>query len=315
MPSITARICGICPVSHLLASAKACDAIMAVRIPETARQAARAGPLRAVRAVARAQLLPSLRARPAAGLRFRPGAPQRVRPDRRATRRWPATASRCASSGSRSSRDWPRSASIPRGSCPAASTRRSPPRCATAFWPGCPDARAIAETHAGVLQEHARPLPRRDRELRHRAHAVRRAGGRRRRPAAGTTAGCSSRTPDGNIVADGIRARDYAALHRRSVAARFLSESALLQAARLSRRVSTAWDRWRGFNVAERLRHAARRRANWPSSASASARVVAQLVSLPLRAPHRAAARRWRRSSCCWTIRRSSTRTCAPTPA
>ena len=36
MPSITARICGICPVSHLLASAKACDEIMAVRIPETA---------------------------------------------------------------------------------------------------------------------------------------------------------------------------------------------------------------------------------------------------------------------------------------
>jgi NAD-reducing hydrogenase large subunit len=36
MPSITARICGICPVSHLLASVKACDEIMAVRIPETA---------------------------------------------------------------------------------------------------------------------------------------------------------------------------------------------------------------------------------------------------------------------------------------
>ena len=36
MPSITARICGICPISHLLASAKACDAIMSVRIPETA---------------------------------------------------------------------------------------------------------------------------------------------------------------------------------------------------------------------------------------------------------------------------------------
>jgi NAD-reducing hydrogenase large subunit len=33
MPSITARICGICPVSHLLASAKACDAIMAVDLP------------------------------------------------------------------------------------------------------------------------------------------------------------------------------------------------------------------------------------------------------------------------------------------
>jgi NAD-reducing hydrogenase large subunit len=36
MPSITARICGICPVSHLLASAKACDDIMSVRIPEAA---------------------------------------------------------------------------------------------------------------------------------------------------------------------------------------------------------------------------------------------------------------------------------------
>jgi NAD-reducing hydrogenase large subunit len=36
MPSITSRICGICPVSHELASSKACDEIMAVRIPESA---------------------------------------------------------------------------------------------------------------------------------------------------------------------------------------------------------------------------------------------------------------------------------------
>lgn len=36
MPSLMARICGICPVSHLIASASACDALMAVRIPETA---------------------------------------------------------------------------------------------------------------------------------------------------------------------------------------------------------------------------------------------------------------------------------------
>jgi NAD-reducing hydrogenase large subunit len=36
MPSITERICGICPVSHLLASSKACDAIMSVGVPETA---------------------------------------------------------------------------------------------------------------------------------------------------------------------------------------------------------------------------------------------------------------------------------------
>src|SRR5208337_1712665 len=38
MPGITSRICGICPVSHELASAKACEAIMAVRIPHTAAQ-------------------------------------------------------------------------------------------------------------------------------------------------------------------------------------------------------------------------------------------------------------------------------------
>ena len=36
MPSLMARICGICPVSHLIASAKACDEILAVRIPENA---------------------------------------------------------------------------------------------------------------------------------------------------------------------------------------------------------------------------------------------------------------------------------------
>jgi NAD-reducing hydrogenase large subunit len=36
MPSLMARICGICPVSHLIASAKACDQLLAVRIPPTA---------------------------------------------------------------------------------------------------------------------------------------------------------------------------------------------------------------------------------------------------------------------------------------
>jgi NAD-reducing hydrogenase large subunit len=36
MPSLMARICGICPVSHLIASAKACDQILAVGIPPNA---------------------------------------------------------------------------------------------------------------------------------------------------------------------------------------------------------------------------------------------------------------------------------------
>ena len=38
MPSLTGRICGICPVSHLLASAKAGDAILAVQIPPAAEK-------------------------------------------------------------------------------------------------------------------------------------------------------------------------------------------------------------------------------------------------------------------------------------
>ncbi len=38
MPSLTARTCGICPVSHLLASAKAGDGVMGVRIPENAER-------------------------------------------------------------------------------------------------------------------------------------------------------------------------------------------------------------------------------------------------------------------------------------
>lgn len=36
MPSLMARTCGICPVSHLVAAAKACDALLAVRIPPAA---------------------------------------------------------------------------------------------------------------------------------------------------------------------------------------------------------------------------------------------------------------------------------------
>jgi len=38
MPVITSRVCGICPVSHMLASADAGDRILAVEVPETARQ-------------------------------------------------------------------------------------------------------------------------------------------------------------------------------------------------------------------------------------------------------------------------------------
>ncbi|HVT88331.1 MAG TPA: Ni/Fe hydrogenase subunit alpha [Tepidisphaeraceae bacterium] len=36
MPSLMARTCGICPVSHLMAAGKACDDLLAVKIPTTA---------------------------------------------------------------------------------------------------------------------------------------------------------------------------------------------------------------------------------------------------------------------------------------
>jgi NAD-reducing hydrogenase large subunit len=36
MPSLMARICGICPVSHLISSAKACDEILGVAVPPVA---------------------------------------------------------------------------------------------------------------------------------------------------------------------------------------------------------------------------------------------------------------------------------------
>jgi len=42
MPGLMARICGICPVSHLIASAKACEAIMSIEIPQTAAKLRRA---------------------------------------------------------------------------------------------------------------------------------------------------------------------------------------------------------------------------------------------------------------------------------
>lgn len=38
MPSLMARTCGICPVSHLMAASKACDQLLAVKIPLTAEK-------------------------------------------------------------------------------------------------------------------------------------------------------------------------------------------------------------------------------------------------------------------------------------
>ena len=83
MPGITARICGICPVSHLLASAKAGDAILGVSHPAHGRQAAPAHELGADGPEPRPLLFPPERAGLAHGHGQRPGQTQRHGADRK----------------------------------------------------------------------------------------------------------------------------------------------------------------------------------------------------------------------------------------
>ena len=207
MPSITARICGICPVSHLLASAKACDAIMAVRIPPDRRQAARAAALRPVRAVARAQLLPPLRARPAAGLRLRSGAPQRPRPDRgepgAGARRHRAAQVRPA--GHRGAGEGAHPSVVDRARRRQRAARR--PTCATASSPACPRPSAHRRPHAGASSRACSTgSPRRSR-----TSATRRpctpAWWTPTAACSSTTACCGSAMPTAQTVADRYAAR------------------------------------------------------------------------------------------------------------
>ena len=160
MPSIMARICGICPVSHLVASAKACDEILAVEPPPDRRRPAPGDEPRPDRAVERAELLPPLLARPAVRLRRRPGPAQPLRRRAGRTRSSPATGSACAGSASRSSSGSAASGSTRPGSCPAASTRRCRRRRATGSWPTIPEAIAAIERAIAWYTADARPVRR-----------------------------------------------------------------------------------------------------------------------------------------------------------
>ena len=118
MPSLMARICGICPVSHLMASAKACDALLAVRIPpDRAKAAAHVSIWRRL----------SSRMRSASFIFLRRICCSAWTPTRRkatcgefsnAIRNWLATESGCANSASRLSNGWAASEFIRHGSCP-----------------------------------------------------------------------------------------------------------------------------------------------------------------------------------------------------
>ena len=157
MPGITARICGICPVSHLLASAKAGDAIMAVNIPPAAdklRRLMNLGQLIQSHALSFFHL-----SAPDFLLGWdgrRPGQAQYLRFDRRPIRTWPAPASACGSSARRSSRCSAARRSTRRGRCPAA--------CAAAFHrgprahqAGLPEACATTQLALDLFKKLARP--------------------------------------------------------------------------------------------------------------------------------------------------------------
>jgi coenzyme F420-reducing hydrogenase alpha subunit len=115
MPSLMARICGICPVSHLIASAKACDSLLAVKIPPTADKLRRIFGLAQVTQSHALSLFHLSSAwtpilRPATSLAL----PKRIRNS-------PSTASACASLDKKSSSASEASASTLHGSFPAAS--------------------------------------------------------------------------------------------------------------------------------------------------------------------------------------------------
>ena len=137
MPSIMARICGICPVSHLIASSKACDEILAVEPPPTGADLRRVMNLAQIVQsnalsffhLSSPDLLFGFDADPAK---------RNIIGVAQADPSWPATGSGSAGSDSRSSSGSAASGSIQPGSYPVASTRRSPRRPATGSCPRSP---------------------------------------------------------------------------------------------------------------------------------------------------------------------------------
>ena len=279
MPSIMARICGICPVSHLIASAKACDEILAVEPPPTGRRPAPGDEPGPDRAVQRAQLLPPLVARPAVRLRRRPGQAQHHR--RRAGR--PAARPRRH-----------RRAPLRPADHRMARRQADPSRLGRA-----------GRRRRAARRGHARPDPRRvpeaiaaiERALAWYKASLRRLGGRGRLVRRLPVRIHGARRRDGNVdyydgwlrvmdadgrlLADRHRPARLPGLPRRGRRAVVVPEVDLLEGARVSRR------RLPGRAAGARHRgrpdgHAAGRRGarRVPRSASAGSR---QLVPLPLR--------------------------------
>ncbi len=207
--------------------------ILAVDHPAGRREAAAADEPRPDRPVARAELLPPERARPAAGHGHRPRRTEHLRPDRGRARAGPRRASACGSSARRSSSDsgakkihpaW----SVPGGVRGNLSTREPRPRSA----PGSPRRRRRrslpSERFKGLLDrfhEEAETFgnfPTLFLGLVGPDGAWEHYGGQLRFVDA-----------EGTIVADGFDARRLPGVHRRGRPARLLPEIALLPPARL----------------------------------------------------------------------------------
>ena len=271
MPSITARICGICPVSHLLASAKACDAIMAVQSPS--RRACCASCCTARSSCSRTRSASSTSPRPTCCWASTPTRRSRnvfglieEHPGDGARRH---RAAQVRPAGHRGAGQGARASVLDRArrrqrAARAGDARPHPGRT-------CRQRRAIAAAHAGVLQGRGRPVsPKRSQSSATRPPCT---------PAWWMPPAACSCTTARLRFQRCRRARSMAADPRRATtpdfigeaaAARLLPEGAVLQAARLSRGHlprGTAGAAQRG----RPLRHARRPTPNSPSSASASA--------------------------------------------
>ena len=314
MPSITARICGICPISHLLASVKACDAIMAVQIPETAvmlRELLHCGQIVQSHALSFFHLsAPDL----LLGMDSDPAQPQHHRPAREAPRhRADGIALRKFGqqvierlAGERVHPSW----TVPGGvNAPltVGRARRDPERAP--HRQGDPAARPASSSRCDHRQ-----VRRGDRELRQLPDDVRRPGDASGATCSSMTASCASGTPKAAWPPRSSGPRKYPEFIGEGVLPTFVPQGAVLQAPRLSRGALPR----RPAGAAQCGRHAAGRPRPTPNSRNTGrrfGRIVAELLPLPLRAPDRERCMRWSGWRCCSRTGHPRHSTSAPRPA
>ena len=216
MPALMARICGICPVSHLSPRPRPCDAIMAVaaaRRPPRTCAASSTWPRSSSRTrssffhLSSPDLLLGMDADPARRNIF---GVMRPHPRDRARRHPPAPV---RPAGHRAAR---RQADSPGLGRPGRRERAARRREARPHPRGDPrSAERSSSARCALVQGDARALPRRRSATSATSHRCSWGWSTRRRASSTTTASCASSTPTGDIVADGDRPARLPRLHRR----------------------------------------------------------------------------------------------------